>query len=304
MKYAAAFTFVLLFLSQSVAQTDFMPIGSVVTTEASALAFYGTAVFTSQKDTICNGLPCRKIALVRNNKRTNYISKSAVYFQQKGDSIFEYNEYLKNFRFLFKNRYNLHDSIRSLDTLDPYFSRMPVIYIDSVIYMNGITRYASRIKCRSVSNPNIYYTAPINLYDKLIPDSHWNFYFICVAGFYDGDFYTPLCYTDSTTSYHTPHYIGPTCESLSQPVAEKETSIDKTMSIFPNPAQSFISIKSTQTQVVQVSIKPINGAAEVLHKTMSIPNNIDINSLANGVYILTILNNYNSFSTQKLVIQH
>ncbi len=282
------------------AQTEFMPLGATLNSEAVAYGFSGNAVFNAQKDTICNGLPCRKVNIFYKDKRTNNTWTDPVFFQQRGDSIFEYNEYLKKSGFLFKNKYAVGDSFLIQQLIGTTNVTQATVYIDSLINLNGIKRYAARIKCRAINVNYPEFTVRFNLYDKFIPEYHWDVYLICQSGFYDGFRYTPLCFTDNVTSYKSVFYTG-NCDSISRITSVKE--IDNDLKIVPNPAHSFLTITGTETELITLIIKNINGA-EMLQKTILIPNTIDVNYLPNGVYILSFKNNKGFLKVQKLIIQH
>jgi Secretion system C-terminal sorting domain len=300
MKSILSIIFIFLFGTNLLAQTEFMSLGSTLNSEASAYGFFGSAVFNAQKDTICNGLPCRKINIFYKDKRTNNTWTNPVFFQQRGDSIFEYTEYLKKSGFLFKNKYAVGDSFLIQQLIGTTNVTNATVYIDSLINLNGIKRYAARIKCRAINVNYPEFTVRFNLYDKFIPDFNWNIYLICQSGFYDGFRYTPLCYTDNITSYKSVFYTG-SCDSISRITSVKE--IENDVKIVPNPAHSFLTITGTETSLITLIIKNINGV-EILKKTILIPTTIDVNYLQNGVYILSLHNNKGFLNVRKLIIQH
>jgi hypothetical protein len=192
------FTFSLLFLSifglNLSAQTEFMPLGSNLYTNFVSLGFSGSAVFNAEKDTICDGLPCRKINIFKKDKRTNIIYKDSVFFQQRGDSIFEYSQYFKKSNFLFKNKYAVGDSLLIERSIGVTNVVVATIYIDSIINFNGIKRYASRIKCRPINASYPTVLNEFNLYDRFFPFYHWDIHLYCQASYYDGLSFIPLCY--------------------------------------------------------------------------------------------------------------
>jgi hypothetical protein len=301
MKSIQLILFISIFLiNHLLAQTEFMPLGATLHTEAFALGFYGSAVFNAQKDTICNGLPCRKINIDYKDKRRTNSFTNTVFFQQRGDSIFEYNEYLKKSGFLFKNKYAVGDSFLIQRLIGTTNVIEATIYIDSLINFNGIKRYAARIKCRAINADNPSFTNNFNLYDRFMPNYHWNVYSICQSAFYDGMRYTPLCYTDNTISYKSINYNG-SCDSIRTMTSVKE--IENDLKISPNPAHSFITITGAEMPFVTLILKNINGV-ELIKKTILINSIININDLPNGIYILSLHNDKGFLKVQKLIIQH
>jgi hypothetical protein len=281
-------------------QTEFMPLGSTLRTVAASLGFSGSAIFNAEKDTLCNGEPCRKINIVYKYKSSNYTFTNTIYFQQRSDSIFEYVDYYKKSNFLFKNKYAVGDSFLIQRLIGTTNVTEATIYIDSVINFNGIKRYAARTKCRAINADNPSFTYDFDLFDRFMPDYHWNIIYNCYSAYYDGMRYTILCYTDNTTNYKSISYNG-SCDSIRTITSVKE--IDNNVKIFPNPAHSFLSITGTGTPFITAIIKNINGV-ELIKKIISLPNTIDINDLPNGVYWVLLQNDKGFLKVQKLVIQH
>jgi Secretion system C-terminal sorting domain len=197
--------------------------------------------------------------------------------------------------FVFKNKYVVGDSF-SLRT--EYVNS--TVYIDSVIALNGIKRYASRIKCRAISGLNSEFIKRFNIYDKFIPDQHWYVHGMCTAGYYDGLNYTPLCYTDRVSNYKSVHYTG-SCDTIAR--FDLTNGINPDVKIYPNPADSYLVITSDLTQMVTLNIKNMNGVVVIQQKFL-IHNNVDTRNLPNGMYILTVQSENGFSTTQKLVVHH
>ena len=83
----------------------------------------------------------------------------------------------------------------------------------------------------------------------------------------------------------------------------KEVPLSKKRDFYAYPAHSFLTITGTETSLITLIIKNINGV-EMLQKTILIPTIIDVNYLQNGVYILSLHNNKGYLKVQKLIIQH
>jgi hypothetical protein len=290
MKKIGPSVFLLFFWANLYGQTEFMPLGSVVTSEYTAYRYYGTCIFNPIKDTLCNGAPCRQIRFARTDKLNSSNSYTGnMYFQQKGDSIFEYDMYMKRFLFRFKNKYNLKDSFQFKEKIvDTVFFTTATVYIDSIIAQNGVVRYACRIKCHPRRSSDTAVVGRFNIYDKFIPDWNMELTLFCQSLFYDGFYYKPLCYTDNTiASYKTPNYTG-SCDTIARPkIPEITTGINNEFQIFPNPANAYITIKGNNPKLkVAVRIQNLNGVT-VLQKTVSLTSNVDVSRLIDGIYILT-----------------
>ena len=280
------------------AQTEFMPIGSTV--KARFFSFFAgrdkISIFHAQKDTIVDGIVCRKVPYFITD---TILKKSGGFdtllFKQKQDSIFLYTPYDKTLNFVFKNKYNVGDSFK-LKTTDG--KPLTTVFIDSVVVSNDVKRYASRLFCHTQgSATNRFFR--FNLYDKFIPDLNWYLAAICQVDFNDAIFlHYPLCYIDKTTSYQTPLNKEGNCYPFS-PITE----MGEYVKIFPNPADSYISILTNQQQNVRLSIRDIQGK-EVFRTTLLTPKNLEINHLPDGFYIVSIENEKGSLTTQKLIVHH
>jgi hypothetical protein len=301
MKYISSLIFTFIFGLNAFAQTDFMPVGARLQTKAISYGFSGTAVFNSQKDTICGGTPCRKVVITKEDRVKAISYTDLIFFQQRGDSIFEYSMYFNKPIFLFKNKYAVGDSFLIQEKIDTATITNATVIIDSVISENGIKRFVSRIKCRAINTTIPAYTEHINLYDKFIPDFNWNIYLSCQSLWYDGIRYFPLCYVDNLTNYQSMDYYSINCDFVSLSTGIDDYKND--VKIFPNPADNFITIESTRAQLISVTIKNINGV-EVLKKTILTPNNLDIHDLSNGIYSVSIQDNKGYLTLKKIVIQH
>jgi hypothetical protein len=291
MKYTFILIIALFIGENAFAQTEFMPIGAKLFTKAKARGLDGFATIASEKDTIHNGAACRKIVITcRDIRDTSRVFTKIFFTQQRGDSIFDSQEHTNVWYFRFKNFQIVGDSIL-LNQTPTLLSRM---YIDSMIASNGIKCYFARtvrIDRSSIKIDTLIYD--LKIYDKFFPDGYF--------GSEQNDLikYTSLCYTDNVTSYQTTNYTG-FCDYIPPTTAVKE--IPNNLKIYPNPAQSFVTIESTQTQSVALKIQDINGVV-LRQKTGLTPMNLDIQDLPNGIYFLSTQDDKGS-TTQKLVIQH
>ena len=285
------------------AQTEFMPVGATVLTETYAFGFSGSSTFYAEKDTICLGLPCKKIKIVNKRYSNGASSFDFEYFAQKGDSIFSVinSPFYPKPIFVFKNKYAVGDSMNVYrDPINSTF-KCGTVYIDSVIVQNGITRYASRI---------VYYPRfstvltqrRFNIYDKFLPDFNWDFNIFCDSGFYDGFNYVPLCYSERSIFYKTAYVPSKpsACDSLQR---TPNVELSQTWSVFPNPTHQTLTINSSQIEFSSISIYDVMGVLW-LQKAIKTPIDLDVSHLPNGVYFLKLFGENGVLGTKKIVIQH
>ena len=132
---------------------------------------------------------------------------------------------------------------------------------NAVIWFKGVSNAAPN------STPN------------LLPDSNHQIFDITVADF-DGDFDMDIAYpgnfNDSLNWY----------ENLLETLSSND-SFKKETSIFPNPVQSELHIKNNENQNFEVKVYNMIGQ-QVLTGNMSSVKTLNVSSLSNGVYVLSI----------------
>ncbi|MBP6679547.1 MAG: T9SS type A sorting domain-containing protein [Saprospiraceae bacterium] len=76
--------------------------------------------------------------------------------------------------------------------------------------------------------------------------------------------------------------------------------------ISPNPADGAFTIKNRGgvSDFNVVSITDINGRERLVFKSIYSGNEIDISTLASGMYIVTVTYNDGAMQQQKLMVQH
>ncbi|WP_169736097.1 T9SS type A sorting domain-containing protein [Crocinitomix catalasitica] len=81
---------------------------------------------------------------------------------------------------------------------------------------------------------------------------------------------------------------------------------DVTMNIFPNPANSFVTVDINNPSNTISTFKLFNVIGEeVLEQTIvNGQNKVDVSNFSNGIYFYSILNNNDIIETKKLVIKH
>jgi hypothetical protein len=295
MRYIFTLIAALVLAMNTIAQTDFMPVGAVLKTKGVARGFSGSVVFTSEKDTLCGGIICRKVnVLSKNNRFPDRSSSSTQYFLQRGDSIFEYFEHRNLTFFRYKNNYAVGDS--SLITQNQWYSS--TLYIDSVIVSDGVKRFSARVKCVETPSPgSLNSSFRLNFYDKFLPDftpyslsCYWN----------DIPYYIPLCYSDDLTSYKTIYYTG-SCDVLQTTTSTAEVS-DKLI-LYPNPADAYVNVESPKMQFVSIKIQNAGGRI-VCQKIAFTPVSLNIQDIPNGIYFVSVKTGKSLPIIQKLVVLH
>ena len=73
--------------------------------------------------------------------------------------------------------------------------------------------------------------------------------------------------------------------------------------MYPNPTNKHINIKSISTRPIELTVFNLNGAKIRSEKTKEDFIQIDVSTLENGIYILQILTD-NGIETKKLMVQH
>jgi phosphatidylserine/phosphatidylglycerophosphate/cardiolipin synthase-like enzyme len=75
---------------------------------------------------------------------------------------------------------------------------------------------------------------------------------------------------------------------------------DNLINIYPNPASDKITVKNNSDELQEVSIYSINGQLMIQKEINSPEMNIDISSLSQGIYVIRISGNSNSFVTKMI----
>lgn len=73
--------------------------------------------------------------------------------------------------------------------------------------------------------------------------------------------------------------------------------------IYPNPASSFVSIKSTNSASFEIQFYNLNGAKIYSEKTEDHIINLDLSDLENGIYLIQVIT-AEGIETKKLMVQH
>lgn len=103
---------------------------------------------------------------------------------------------------------------------------------------------------------------------------------------------------------------GTSCkgDSVTQPVKVNEVSIDKAVSIFPNPASSLLTVEFANLKQNVVSVEMYNAWGALVKQTAvksTIQNKvtIDVSALNNGMYVLRLLSGGQAIK-KTVIIQH
>jgi hypothetical protein len=79
------------------------------------------------------------------------------------------------------------------------------------------------------------------------------------------------------------------------------TNVEKTISVYPNPASNIIQVGNTLGDVFELSLYDLTGK-EILRQYSS--NTMDIRAISDGLYILRISNTEKSiYNTEKIIIK-
>lgn len=243
----------------------------------------------SNSDTTINGIQCRKmIEVERYLDTTNVIYH---YMHSENDSVFFFAE--NDFHLLYDFGANTGDTI-ILDYFSTYDGTPLKMIIDSTgtIIVNDEERKIQYITC----GDGIVIEFGHHVIDGI---GNTSFMFPTLDGTMNG----PLrCYQDSIIDlFLNPFHPNSgwnhqDCEEIITGIEETESI--KTISVFPNPTKSSISIKNIDRETAY-KIFNINGK-EIKQGVISESNEISIKELSKGIYFIE-LENENILTVKKII---
>jgi hypothetical protein len=298
------FTYFSLFLCSSYlfSQTEFMPIGFRYVSYS--LGFFSSSkrLTISEKDTVINGELLRKLVHKYSDINSSLLQSIQInYIKQKGDSIFQFNTNTNMFTFLFKNKFNLGDSVY----INCSSSSKPKIVVDSIATINGMKRYkmVAEIVRSGMKFKEIYY-----LYDAFGPNMEWELRTFCYYGYYDGAEVIPLCYrTNETANPESIIIISKLKPVYDCNIIMSSTELQiKDLNIKPNPAQTMLQIEwGVESPIRDIQLISLQGK---ILKTYFVDgkNTLDINveGIQNGLYFLQMNTKERQTLTRKITVLH
>ena len=82
-----------------------------------------------------------------------------------------------------------------------------------------------------------------------------------------------------------------------------EIELNEFVKIYPNPASNFLIIESLNNNAEEIRIADMSGR-NILKHSLNSGKTVDVSSLPNGIYLITLKNNDNFQSTKRFIISH
>jgi hypothetical protein len=276
------------------AQTVFAPKGAVWHYEFNFDGNGANYRYEAEKDTLYHGVICSKVIGQRKNT-TGIISLPPNYFYTSVDTVFYYNDSLKNFTPLYIFNVKVGDTL----TLFPPKKHPSSPAIAKFLVTKLDTTIVDGIPLRSV------YTKQIDLYYYL-PKYTERIGGYSVANIIAIDaiktamhYETIRCYRDN---FIEEQFLKDKwdCDYVSNNIDEQ--SLSKSVHIYPNPAYKSINVHlNTAFAKGQLLLMSLEGKV-IFQKTITSSENlIDISHLMDGFYILQVKNELELFS-QKIIV--
>jgi len=91
--------------------------------------------------------------------------------------------------------------------------------------------------------------------------------------------------------------------NVSIPVAVEDYDYD-VITIYPNPVHQILTVSLNKATVEQASEIRITGLSGIIEKVFPFNNSVDVSSLKDGMYILTVINNKGEEMATKKIFKH
>lgn len=296
--------FAIFLLKQSLfSQTEYMPIGA----KLSGIAYFafpfsdGSFTSTSEKDTLCDGIPCRKIVKVETSSLPPKTYALTYYSRQVGDSIFYWNSSARGFDLAFRTKMSVNDSIKYKFFNNSLGDTSVTLYADSVKFINSMQITKCHLLCPSYISGGVPTRVEFTIYDRFGTAFDNAPSFFCNLGFYDGARYVPICYKDNQIFFTTPNYNGSNCALTTKTYENNNLYI----SVSPNPTYNYLNIECNNNSLIEKCslIDPLGHIQqeEAFNNVKSI--HWIINNASNGIYFLKIETSLGYSILKKVVVQ-
>ena len=297
------FILILLFCQNAHAQTDYMPLGAQLNGNVFALGFNGNFTTTSEKDTLCGGVPCRKIVIIEKSASTSNTYRSVYFSRQVKNSVFFFEPSSQSFELIYKTNMAVGDSISySFYSGCCGLLSKATSFVDSIKFINSMQIMKCHLTCPSEGFGRPSYRLNYTLHDRFGTGYSFNPANFCTFGFYDGSRYFPTCYRDSQIFFTTDRFNASNCE-LTTTTPEIN---DFNISISPNPSQNYLDISANDN----LSIRKCSLIDALGHIVQEREFN-DVNQvhwgfdvMKNGLYLLRIQTSLGDLIVKKVIINH
>ncbi len=265
----------------------------------------GYIKITSIKDSIINNKDVRVLEIIYAPDDSTLIVEGYEYIHQSGDTIWYWKD--KQFHVLYNFAMQKGDSILLYSEMENYCGENPYGWniVDSTF-----TRAFNDIELKA------QYLKPIN-------DSHWEFsnyvfeiigaldYFFpqnAFCGIYDIIGFGPLrCYSDPVHGVLLTTMPDTKCDEIhiyTDPIVNvKSFKQNRSFTVFPNPVVQELSIVGLGIDINlhEYEFKISNQHGQVLKTFQTATPSINVSSLTNGIYFLTILKNEKIIVHEKFI---
>lgn len=257
--------------------------------------------FTSVKDTLIFGENCKKI--IKRHKLFCNDRPDVEYLFSKNDTVFFLDTIFNEFQILYVFNASRDDSWiikikdeeQDIDTL--------TITVDSIKFttINGEdlkTMFVTYHK-DDENNPETY---PSKIIEK-IGDTHYLFHWypwsaVACDGNYSGGL---RCYQDPSIGLYSTGIVDSCDYVYIWTSVENRTSLNE-VEIFPNPTRDFVTIKVPDG--INFTIQLIDRNGKIVRTAESTDSNLrmDLSSIDQGIYILSVTNDQQIIRSEKLTI--
>ena len=269
--------------------------------------FFGPGIdyikLQSEKDTIVNGIPCRKIT-----KRHNLVCgdrPSVEFMYENSHKVYFYDTIFNTFQTLYDFNPVVGNSwyIKLKNYGNPGDTDTVFVTVDSIqpMIINGnvLNKFFVTYNFHNEWEPNFTYSG---ILIERIGDLLYMFNFSPSFGFVcDGNYSAGLrCYDDNVIGHYETG-IADSCTYLMVGISPHNTPAEATVSIYPNPVQDILNVQAENCDPSGFRITDIRG---VVLKTGKINKKmIDVNDFPRGLYFLEFYDVHQNLLTKQKFIK-
>ncbi len=298
---------ILLTFTSAQAQTDFAPIGAEWYYGSTSINYIHYNRYWSEKDTVIDGLQCRKISGVYVPKKGDSSATEPVFVYSSGDTVLYYNTAFSKFTPIFIFNTKAGDTL-SFNNPHYYVADDDTNAVIQVIVEKVDTLTVDGIDLRRVwLQPYIdggkWAVAMVSPYTERIGSGFEFLPFRVMAGIPEAVEKAFRCYKDQEINYQLREH----CDDLSSwydGIEEQEDNIGK-IQVFPNPFNRTFTIRMNRAEPKAVHISVTDIAGGKVAGTIIPPNQKELLwplGLPEGIYILKC-NVNGTVYTQKLIVK-
>ncbi|MCC6725184.1 MAG: T9SS type A sorting domain-containing protein [Saprospiraceae bacterium] len=255
----------------SFSQTEFAPVGATwsYAYQTYWTNFNGFFVLNYEKDTVLNNYACKKLHASILDSSLVQVQQQDYFIRQSGDSIFTEFAGLDFSIFLFKNKYQVNETVEfGFLWNDP----LTVSAVENLTFGGQSTQ-------KFTLDSDGFLFDQTAIYERFGP----------VLGFFqswwgvavDGESYRLLCYKDD--DFPLAEVGNGPCFGLT-PTVENAPSTGN-LTVFPNPTSDEITFDFHEKNVGSISVSILGLTGQLmLKRTLQASCRLDVSSLPNGIY--------------------